>query len=174
MFGAMDPKLGEIAGRDKKAGAAIREALLSVSPGFKKLVDNLEAEWQSTAEPCLNFRGRPDFRNGIIKGVDGRPVRVPSKKDVLVYTLQSDEAIMMQYALVFLYEWLTEKGWEFGREYRFVCNMHDEFQTLVREDCVQEYVPLANRSISYAAEYLQIRCEHKGESDVGQNWSETH
>jgi len=174
MFGALDPKLGEIAGRDKKAGEVIREALLSVSPGFKKLVDSLEEEWQSTATPWVDSWGKTKFKDGVIKGIDGRPVKVALQKDVLVYTLQSDEAIMMQYALVFLHEWLTEKGWKFGEEYRFVCNMHDEFQTLVREDCVEEYIPLANRSISFAAEHLKIQCEHKGESDVGMNWSETH
>ena len=174
MFGALDKKLGSMVHEGATAGAKIREALLSVSPGFKRLVDELQSEWRKTATPFINDWGRPDLRNGYVRGADGRPIKIKAEKDVLVYVLQSDEAILMQYALCFLYKWLTDKGWEHGREFMFVANIHDEYQCLVREDLVQEYVPLANKSITHAGVFLNMKCPHVGDSDVGTDWSQTH
>lgn len=174
MFGALDKKLGLIIGKDAKAGESIREALLSVSPGLKRLIDDLEKEWLTSATTYINAWGRLDYKNGYIRGLDGRPILIEHKKDVLVYALQSDEAIMMQVALCFLYKWLNDKGWVWGEHYWFVANVHDEYQCLVREDLVEEYIPLADKSISHAGEFLNIKCPHKGESDRGFNWAETH
>ena len=80
----------------------------------------------------------------------------------------------MQYALCFLDKWLQQSGFVYGKDYMFVANVHDEFQTLVHKDKVDTYVKLANKSISYAGEYLKIQCPHIGESDVGYDWSQTH
>lgn len=174
MFGAMDKKLGSLVHKGTEAGAKIRQALLSISPGFEKLVQRLAEEWRKTAVPYINDWGRPDLKNGTIRGADGRPIKIQHEKDVLVYVLQSDEAILMQYALCFLYKWLTDKGWTHGKEFMFVANIHDEYQCLVREDLVQQYIPLANKSISHAGVFLKMQCPHVGDSDVGYDWSQTH
>lgn len=174
MFGASDKKLGSMINGTEGDGAQIRKALLSISPGFENLVESLTEEWRSNAKKRPNKWGKLDYHGGWIKGLDGRPIFIESEHCILVYMLQSDEAILMQYALVFLQEWLDEKGWTHGEEYGFVANVHDEFQAEVREDLCEEYKKLANRSIAYAGEYLKINCPHVGESDVGDNWSETH
>ena len=173
MFGAQDPKLAATAGVPVRYGAEIRKGLLSVSPGFARLVDELTAEWRRTAKVEYKW-GKARYANGTITGLDGRPIMIEKEHTILVYTLQSDEAIMMQYALCFLYQWLTERGWVHGREYGFVANVHDEFQAEVREDLAEEYAALACESIKYAGEFLRIQCEHKGEFDIGDNWHETH
>jgi len=173
-FGASDNKLGKMALGGKELGAEIRTALSEVSEAQALLVDSLTSEWQQNAEIYINDWGKPDYRNGFIQGLDGRPVYIKSPHAVLVYVLQSDEAIMMQYALCFLKKWLDKLGWVHGREYGFVANIHDEYQCEVREDLVPTYTALADKSIVKAAEYLGIQCPHVGESDVGDNWSETH
>lgn len=174
MFGAMDKKLGSILGKGPEAGAKIREALLSVSPGFQRLVDRLVEEWRSTADVRMNRWNKAEYFNGTVTGLDGRPILIENEKDILVYMLQSDEAIMMQYALCFLYKWLQKRGFVYGEDYFFTANVHDEYQACVKEHLAEQYAELANRSISYAAEYLKIKCPHKGESDIGRNWHETH
>lgn len=173
LFGASDRKLAATAGVSEAKGPLIRKGLLSVSPGLERLVNELTAQWKRTASRRAGKYGT-EYYNGYIVGLDGRPVFIENEHTILVYTLQSDEAILMQYALTFLYQWITDKGWEHGREYGFVANVHDEFQAEVREDLAEEYAALARYSIEYAGEYLEINCPHKGESDIGNNWYETH
>lgn len=173
MFGARDPKLAQTAGVPERYGALIRKGLLGVSPGFENLVNELTAEWRSTARQVA--RGRwLDWKDGTITGLDGRPIRIEKEHTILVYMLQSDEAIMMQYALCFFYKWLSEKGWVHGREYGFVANIHDEIQGEVREDLAEEFAALGERAITVAGQFLKIQCPHQGESAIGDNWYDTH
>ena len=174
MFGASDNKLGEIIGESKEAGTLIREALLGVSTGFGSLVESLTKEWRSNAKTRTNDWGNKEYYNGWVTGLDGRPIFIASEHQVLVYMLQSDEAILMQTALVLLRGWLDDKGWTHGVEYGFVANIHDEYQAEVREDCIEEYCELATKAIVDAGKQLNIACPHEGEADVGVNWHETH
>lgn len=173
MFGATDPKLASVAGVGEHMGARIREALLSVSPGLAGLIDSLTAEWRATAKKEYKW-GKVRYSSGTIIGIDGRPIKIEKEHTLLVYMLQSDEAIMMQHALCFLYKWCNKKGWQHGKEYGFTANVHDEFQAEVRADITEEFASLGRASIKKAGAYLGIACEHKGESDIGRNWAETH
>jgi DNA polymerase I-like protein with 3'-5' exonuclease and polymerase domains len=174
LFGASDNKLASTANVPQDRGAMIRKGLLSVSPGLERLVNELTEEWRSTAKTRIGKWGRKEYYNGYIIGLDGRPVYIESEHCLLVYMLQSDEAILMQYALLFLYKWCKQKGWTHGVEYGFVANVHDEIQAEVRDDIVEEYSILAEQAIVTAGEYLKIDCPHEGEADVGINWYETH
>lgn len=174
MFGARDPKLGSTIGKGPKEGAIIRAALLGVAPGFEELVNSLTEEWKSNAKQRINRWGRVEYYEGWCTGLDGRPIHIESEHQILVYMLQSDEAILMQHALVLLKSWLDEEGWTHGVEYGFVANVHDEYQAEVRDDCVDRYCELATKAIEVAAVNLEIACPHKGEADVGVNWKETH
>lgn len=159
---------------DAKLGGKLRSALDSIFTAQVAVQDILVREWRQNAEQRLNNWGKIEWVNGWFRGLDGRPVRVKLEKDVLVYALQSDEAILMQYALCFLYKWLNDKGWVYGKDYMFVANIHDEYQALVHKDKVEEYRKLADKSIEYAGQYLKIQCPHIGESDVGTDWAATH
>ncbi|RKZ80075.1 MAG: hypothetical protein DRQ35_02995, partial [Gammaproteobacteria bacterium] len=114
IFGARDPKLASTAGVSANHGALIRKGLLSVSPGLEGLVSSLAEEWRATATKEMRW-GKVRYTNGIIAGLDGRPVRIEKEHTLLGYMLRSDESIMMQYALCYLYKWLTERGWVHGR-----------------------------------------------------------
>lgn len=173
LFGASDRKLATTANVSEGLGSKIRESLLSVAPGLEAVIQTLEAEWKSTAKVRKGRYGK-EYYDGYITGLDGRPVKIASAHCLLVYILQSDEALLMQYALLFLYKWLTDKGWVHGREYGFVANIHDEFQAEVREDLAEEYAELACKAITHAGEFLGINCPHVGQADIGDNWYETH
>jgi DNA polymerase I-like protein with 3'-5' exonuclease and polymerase domains len=173
LFGGGDPLIGNIVGGGKKEGKAIKAEFLSNLPMLEALIEKLTAEWQSNAKVRQGKWGK-EYYNGWFIGLDGRPIFCASEHMVLVYALQSDEAILMQTAAVLLYDWCTEKGWTHGVEYGFVANVHDEIQAEVRDDIVEEYSALAERAISQAGELLGLACPHEGEADVGNNWYETH
>jgi DNA polymerase I-like protein with 3'-5' exonuclease and polymerase domains len=173
-FNAGNKKLGSMAKGGTQLGEQIREALDSIFTAQVRVQEVLVEEWRSNARQRLNRWGRPEYVDGWFKGLDGRPIHVKMEKDVLVYALQSDEAIMMQYALCYLHKWLQDDGFVYGKDYMFVANIHDEYQTLVREDLVERYTQFANKSIEYAGKKLNIQCPHIGESDAGKDWSATH
>ena len=173
LFGASDNKLASTANLTTDYGPKIREALLSVAPGLEKVIAELEAEWKRTAKKRPGKWG-VEYYGGYVTGLDGRPVQIESPHCLLVYMLQSDEAILMQYALVLLYDKLTDMGWVHGREYGFVANVHDEIQAEVREDLAEQFAALAEASIAEAGELLGSKCPHVGQADIGINWYETH
>lgn len=80
----------------------------------------------------------------------------------------------MQHAIVLLQEKLDSKGWTHGVEYGFVGQMHDEYTAEVREDLAEEYKEVAEDCIALAATKLNLRCPHKGEGEIGDNWWQIH
>ena len=174
MFGAQNPKLGKMVGGGEKEGALVRKALLSVSAGFEALVKNLTDEWRNNAEKRSNKWGKISYQNGWVTGLDGRPIFIESEHAILVYVLQSDEAIMMAAAYVFLYDWCEQKGWKWGEDWAYIGWMHDEYSAEVRPEIQDEFRYLAEQAIVEAGKYFNIACPHQGESKVGKNWYEVH
>ncbi len=174
LFGASNNKLGTMVNRSADAGEIIRKALLGVAPGFKDLLSSLTTEWRSEAKHDKNKWGKPSYSMGKIRGLDGRPILVESEHQILNYALQSDEAIMMQVALLFLYKACTQRGWVFGEDYAFLANVHDEFQSEVREEIAEEFAEVSAESIKRSGEYFQIGCPQEGDSAIGKTWADTH
>ena len=173
LFGGGDEKIGTIVGGGKAAGAKLKTQFLRKIPALKALLESLLEEWRGNAKRRKGRWGT-EYYDGWIVGLDGRPIKIPSEHMVLVYMLQSDEAIMMQVALSFFDKWVTTRGYVHGVEYGYVANVHDEFQVEVREDLADLFGKLAAKAIVVAAELLKINCPHAGEYDVGNNWYETH
>lgn len=177
MFGASDKKLGSIINRSPDVGAQIREALLGVAPGFAELVEGLTTEWKRNAKTRMRktqYGFRNEYYNGWVRGLDGRPIFIASEHQILVYVLQSDEAIMMAAAYCFLYKRAEARGWKHGRDWGYLIWYHDEYQCEVRWDMAEEFAKLAEQCITDAGKFYNIACPHKGESDIGNNWHETH
>jgi DNA polymerase I-like protein with 3'-5' exonuclease and polymerase domains len=84
--------------------------------------------------------------------------------------LQSAGAIVMKKGLALLDERLKLSD----IDYRFVANIHDEWQIEVRQCQVNKVGQLAVKSIIDAGEHYNLRCPLDGEFKVGGNWSETH
>lgn len=174
MFGASDNKLGATLGLGKEAGASIRAALLSVAAGFEALVESLTEEWQSNAKKRTNSWGKTEYYNGWIRGLDGRPIFIKSAHQILVYILQSDEAIMMSAAYCMLFKRLTAKGYVWGVDYGIVCFYHDEYTIECREEIAQEVAKIAEQCIVDAGKFYNIECPHEGDAQIGNDWYEIH
>ena len=66
------------------------------------------------------------------------------------------------------------KGWQYGKDFAFVLNVHDEYQAEVKPEFVDEYKILAVEAIKKAGEALGFRCPLDGEAKVGNSWYDTH
>ena len=61
-----------------------------------------------------------------------------------------------------------------GLNFKFVANIHDEWQIEVPEAEANNIGDLAVLSLREAGDYFEMRCPLDGEYKIGGNWSETH
>jgi DNA polymerase I-like protein with 3'-5' exonuclease and polymerase domains len=128
-------------------------------PAIKKLKDDIDK--------ALSKR---DY----LIGIDGRQLQIRSKHSALNQLLQSTGAISVKKATVMLYQNMIERGLEFGKDWGYVANIHDEYQALVRPEYVDLFKELAIDSFKKSGEYFQLKCPLTGEAKSGRNWMETH
>ena len=69
---------------------------------------------------------------------------------------------------------LNEYATIHGIDYKFVGNIHDEFQSEVREDQAEKFGWLAVECIKASGIKLNLRCPLDGEYKVGKTWADTH
>jgi DNA polymerase-1 len=173
LFGGGDDKLGKTAKKPGK-GKQLREQLYHGFDGLGSLMEDLLAEWRQTAKKKYNpqFR-RMEYFNGYITGLDGRPICIPSEHQLLVYLLQSDEAIMMTAAYNKFCKDMDRK-YKWGEDYGIVCWYHDEFTAECREDIAEDVKLIAENAIAWAGNYYNIPCPHLGQGKIGKNWYAIH
>jgi len=154
MYGAGDEKLGKVVGGNTADGKRARQYFFDNKPSFKSLRDRVQ---RASAKKFL-------------KGLDGRKLYVRNQHSALNTLLQGAGAIVMKKALVILDSLLKLNT----IQYKFVANIHDEWQIEVDESQADFVGGLAVESISKAGEYFNLRCPLDGEYKIGGNWSETH
>jgi DNA polymerase I len=159
LYGAGDAKIGEIVEGTAQDGSILKKKFLSNLPALKMLKQLI----QQKAE-----------QNGCLTGLDGRMLPIRSEHAALNMLLQSAGAVLMKVALIKLHTKLTAIGWQHGREYAFVGNIHDEFQAEVKPELVDTYGELAIKAIQSAGRELKMKCPMDGEYKVGESWAETH
>lgn len=174
LFGSGDAKTGRIVKGSAARGKQLKEDFLKGLPALGKLLEKLTIEWRSTARKRFNARfNRMEYFDGTIIGLDGRPIVVPSEHMILVYLLQSDEAIMMTRAYNTVWRKLSEK-YKFGEDFGVVCFYHDEIDVECRAEIADDVRKISEDAIVEAGEFYKIPCPHKGEGKIGKNWYEIH
>ena len=155
LYGAGDAKIGKVVGAGSEEGKRLKDTFLKNTPALKELREKV---------------GRIAQKSGTLPGLDGRRLQVRSDHAAVNTLLQSAGAVVMKQALVNLDEELT--SWKI--DYKFVANVHDEWQIEVEE----RYAELAGRlgvmAIEKAGKDLKMRCPLTGEYKVGNSWKETH
>lgn len=159
IYGAGDAKLGAILGKGAAAGKRARLNLLNGVPALGALVNAVAARVKS---------------KGYIIGLDGRRLKARSENAALNTLLQSAGAIQMKRGLVVLVEALEGLGWEWGTDYAIVGLIHDEWQTNVRPELVEEFKTIAPQAIRSAGEYYSFKCPLDGQAKEGKTWAQTH
>ena len=175
LFGAGDAKVGKIVKGSASDGRALKTQFLDGLPALKALLEALTAEWKRTAKSRYNKQfNRMEYYNGAIKGLDGRPIVVASEHMLLVYLLQSDEAIMMSAAYIKFHKDMRTRGYTYGKEYGTVCWYHDEFTVECDIEIAEEVKDLSEKAIAWAGRYYKIPCPHVGDGKIGKDWYAIH
>ena len=154
IYGAGDEKIGKIINGSRADGKLLRERFLSSLPAL------------ATLKSRVDIASEKKF----LKGLDGRKIFVRHKHAALNTLLQGAGAILMKKALVKLDSLLRLNA----IDYRFVANIHDEWQIEVRESQADFVGEMAVKSIIEAGEHFNLRCPMDGEYKIGGDWSETH
>jgi DNA polymerase I-like protein with 3'-5' exonuclease and polymerase domains len=154
MYGAGDEKLGSVVGGSKTDGRRARQHFFDNKPSFKSLRDRVQRASSKT----------------YLKGIDGRKLYVRNQHSSLNTLLQGAGSIVMKKALIDLDLKLRLNT----IDYKFVANIHDEWQIEVKENQADFAGSLAVDSIIKAGEEFNLRCPLDGEYKIGGNWSETH
>jgi DNA polymerase-1 len=155
LYGAGDAKIGTVVGAGAKEGKELKSRFLKNTPSLEKLREQVS----SIAA-----------KSGTLPGLDGRRVQVRSDHAALNTLLQSAGAIVMKQALVLLNDELRRAK----INYKFVANVHDEWQIEVEEARAEEAGKLGVLAIERAGKVLNMRCPLSGEYKVGNSWKETH
>lgn len=174
MFGAGDAKVGKIVKGTAAHGRVLKQQFLEGLPALGKLMEKLTGEWKATAKKRFNTKfNRMEFYDGTITGLDGRPILVPSEHQVLVYLLQSDEAIFMTAAYNKLCKELA-KRFTYGIDYGIVAWVHDEYEIECREEIAEEVRKISEECIVWAGKFYNIQCPHVGQGKIGKSWWDVH
>jgi len=174
IFGGGDPKLAKTAKKPVGSGKALREKIYRGLDGFEALVEKLTAEWKKTARQRYNAKfNRMEYFDGKIIGLDGRPIVVPSEHMILVYLLQSDEAIFMAKAYNLANKRLSEK-YTYGVDFGFTIWVHDEWEVECKVEIAEDVAKISNQCIVDAGVFYNITCPHLGDSKIGSTWYSVH
>lgn len=155
LYGAGDAKIGKVVGAGAKEGQELKSRFLQNTPSLKELREKVSRVAKNT---------------GTLPGLDGRRLQVRSDHAALNTLLQSAGAIVMKQAVVLLDESLSK----LGIDYKFVANVHDEWQIEVEESYADMVGKIGAQSIENAGKVLDMRCPLAGEYKVGNSWKETH
>ena len=173
LFGGGDVKLGKTALQPGN-GTELRQKLYQGFDGLGALMEKLTAEWRASAKQRYNEKfKRMEYFNGYITALDGRPIMVASEHQLLVYLLQSDEAIMMTKAYCLLWERLSAK-YEFGKDFGVVAWVHDEYTVECRVEIAEDVARISEQCIVDAGLYYNIVCPHVGGAAIGRTWYDIH
>lgn len=172
-FGASDNKLGKMCGGSKEVGSQIREALRRVFPAKAALIDKITAEWRKNAKKRMNRWGNAEYHDGWIAGLDGAPIFIKSEHAVLVYAVQSDEAVYMSAVYNYIHAAL-EKKFKWGEDYVVVCMYHDETSVECREEIKEEVADIMEKCFTRASDYFKLGVEQIGEASIGHSWLDVH
>ena len=155
LYGAGAAKIGSIVGGSSKEGQALITRFLRNTPRLRALREKVS---------------RIYVQKAWLPGLDGRKLLVRSEHSALNTLLQGAGAIAMKQALVIFNKRLRQSK----MDYKFVANVHDEWQLEVEEHRADEAGKMGVQAITDASVVLNMRCPLGGEYRVGNNWKETH
>ena len=159
IYGGGDNKLGTTAGASKtqasKKGKEIRGRIMRDLDGFAALSDAVSRR----------------ARSGVLRGLDGRPIRLQGKNHAaLNYLLQSAGAVICKQWLLRSYELLDEAN----IDYWPLAFVHDELQISVAPSQAEMATLLITAAMKDVQHNLKFRCELDSEAQTGNSWADCH
>lgn len=159
IYGGGNNKLGLTAGASKatasRKGQEIRGAIMQGLDGFAE----------------LNSAIQERAKSGVLKGLDGRPIRLQGKNHAaLNYLLQSAGAIICKLWVIRTHELLKEAG----IDYYPLCFVHDEQQLSVRADQAEMAAQITTMAMKDVEHQVKFRCALDSEYQIGSSWADCH
>lgn len=173
LFGAGPAKISKVLGCSSSTAKSILQDYHNRLKGLEALLKKLKAEFRKTAKKRIGKYGNLEYYDGWITCLDGRKIKVPFEHQLLVYILQSDEAILMTKAFNLLNEILAEK-YVWGIDYGVVTIYHDEYVIECRKEIAEDVKKISEQCIVDAGKFYEINCPHIGTGRIGRNWYEVH
>ncbi len=153
IYGAGPAKIGTIVGGGANEGKKIMDKFMVNMPALKNLRDKVDKA----------------SRNGYIKGLDGRLLKVRQQHAAMNLLLQGAGAIICK-------EWLRQITLMARQDYNYnlVASIHDEYQFEVQADQADRFGELTMRAMKLVEKSLSVQCPLDSEYKIGNNWAETH
>jgi len=165
IYGASDKKIGYSLNKsldDRKAtdlGKEIRQKFLAAIPGLDGLLTAVQKK----------------AATDILRGLDGRPIRLQGKKHAaLNYLLQSAGAIVCKRWNVIAYQQFTDLGYNWDIDYQWLGWIHDEIQLAVQPHLVADAKFQLEWAIVQAGEYYKLKVPLASEAKEGASWADCH
>ena len=167
LYGAGASKIGSIVGGSAKEGQRLIDSFLQNTPKLEALRKKI---------------GRIYLAKGKVQCLDGRQLLVRAEHSALNTLLQGAGAIVMKHAVTVL----DEKLKRLKIPYKFVANVHDEWQVETPMQYAEQVGKLGVWAIEETGRTIPVlddetkkdvfglRCPLTGEYKVGNNWKETH
>ena len=149
---SFDPLLNEA--QAKKKGKEIREAFVSAIDGLAELLEAI----------------REKSKEGYIRSIDGRHIKVDSPHKALNYLLQSGAGVVAK-------RWMTINQSNIKELKLCVSQLafiHDELQFECPPEHAQDLSASLVLSSAEAGEYYKLRVPITAEAKIGTNWAEVH
>lgn len=154
VYGCGAAKMGEILGKDVKAGKKIISDFMKRTPALKRLIEDVQQK----------------ATKGYIKGLDGRQLKIRSAHKALNTLLQSSGALICKQWIIDVHKLIHQHNLDCKQ----VAWVHDEIQIETRKEHADELGKLAKQAIRNSEKKFNFRCELDCEYRVGKDWSQTH
>ena len=154
VYGCGAAKMGEILGKDVKAGKKIISDFMKRTPALKRLIEDVQQK----------------ATKGYIKGLDGRQLKIRSAHKALNTLLQSSGALICKQWIIDVHELIHQHNLDCKQ----VAWVHDEIQIEIRKEHADELGKLAKQAIRNSEKKFNFRCQLDCEYRVGKDWSQTH
>ena len=138
----------------KKKGKEIREAFVAAIDGLAELLEAIKEK----------------SKEGYIRSIDGRHIKVDSPHKALNYLLQSGAGVIAKRWLIINHTHIQELGL-CASQLAFI---HDELQFECHPDHAQDLSASLVLSSAEAGEYYKLRVPITAEAKIGANWAEVH
>ena len=160
-YGAQPPLLAEMLGCSLSKAKGMFNAFWKGNTALNAFKEECEAVYNK----------RSGKRGGWLVGLDGRKLFIRSLHSLVNIKFQSAGSICVKAAMCLLWnKWIPQSN----VEAYLVIQQHDEWQALVRDDCVDEYSKLALNTFPVVGKFFNLNVPLEGDIKVGENWAMTH
>ena len=155
-------------GGDHKLGSLLEPVRAKPQPKVRRSEHESWKGWTASRSCLLPSRSRAE--GDVLKGLDGRPIRLQGKRHAaLNYLLQSAGAIICKQWVLRTHELLQEAG----IDYYPLAFVHDEQQLSVRADQAQMAADITTMAMKDVEHQLNSDVLDS-EFQIGANWGDCH